>query len=44
MPSAEREHNLLDDDEESGGESKSAEVDIDYSNDLIEPNSELESD
>ena len=44
MPSAERELNLLDDDEESGGESKFAEVDIDYSNDLIEPDSELESD
>ena len=44
MPSAEREFNLLDDNEESGSESKFAEVDTDYSNDLTESDSELESD
>ena len=44
MHSAEREFTLLEDDEESGSESKFAEVDTDYSDDLTESDCGLESD
>ena len=44
MPYVKREFTLLGDDEESKSESEFTEVDTDYSNDLIESDSELESD
>ena len=44
MSSTEREFPLLEDDEESGSETKFTEVDADYSNDLSESESELELD
>ena len=39
-----REFTLLEDDEESGSETKFTEVDTDYSNDLTKSDSDLESD
>ena len=44
MPSKEKELTILKDDEESGSESEFKEVDTDYSNDLTESDSEIESD
>ena len=44
MPSAEREFILLEYEEEGGRESELTEVDTDYSTDLTESDSELESD
>lgn len=44
MPSKEKELTLLKDDEESGSENEFTEGDTDYSNDLTESESELESD
>ena len=44
MPSAEREFTLLKSDKESGSRSEFMEVDSDYSNDLTESDTELESD
>ena len=43
MPSAERKFTLLNDDEQSGSQSEFTDIDIDYSNDLIESDSQLES-
>ena len=43
MASVERELTLLEDDEDSGSESEFMEVDTDYSNDLTESDSEVES-
>ena len=43
MASAERKLTLLEDDEDSGSESEFMEVDTDYSNDLTESDSEVES-
>ena len=44
MPSGERKFTHLEDDEESGSRSEFTEVDTDFSNDLTESASELESD
>ena len=44
IPSAEKEFTVLEDDEKSGNESEFKEVDTDYSYNLTESDSELESD